>query len=70
MPVADHAQLGFPGAADLANMFQFKQEFEATYCASRPVEATRKLHPGLQTFQQWLERNVQKATFASSSAAA
>jgi uncharacterized protein YbjT (DUF2867 family) len=63
MPVTDYAKLGFPGADDLANMFQFKQEFEAMFCASRPVEVTRALYPGLQTFQQWLERNVQKAAF-------
>jgi uncharacterized protein YbjT (DUF2867 family) len=60
LPVADYAKLGFPGAEDLANMFQFNQEFEAEYCASRPVEATRKLHPEVQTFRQWLERNAQK----------
>lgn len=60
MPVADYAKLGFPGAADLANMFQFKQEFEAEYCGSRPVEATRQLYSGLQTFRQWLERNAAK----------
>lgn len=59
MPVTDYAKLGFPGAADLANMFQFKQEFEAQYCASRPVDATRQLYPGLQSFRQWLERNAQ-----------
>jgi uncharacterized protein YbjT (DUF2867 family) len=63
MPVAEYARLGFPGAEDLANMFQFNQEFEAAFCASRPVEATRKLYPGLQTFQQWLERSVQKTAF-------
>jgi hypothetical protein len=70
MPVADYAKLGFPGADDLANMFQFKQEFEAEYRASRPVEATRRLYPGLQTFRQWLERNVQKASFAPAAAVA
>jgi uncharacterized protein YbjT (DUF2867 family) len=70
MPVADYAKLGFPGADDLANMFQFNQEFEAEYRASRPVEATRKLYPGLQTFRQWLERNVQKASFAIPAAVA
>jgi uncharacterized protein YbjT (DUF2867 family) len=60
MPIADYASLGFPGADDLANMFQFKHDFNATFCASRPVERTRELHPGLASFRQWLERNVQR----------
>jgi hypothetical protein len=60
MPFADYAKLGFPGADDLANMFQFYHDFEAEFRASRPVEETRKLYPGLQSFRQWLERNVQK----------
>jgi uncharacterized protein YbjT (DUF2867 family) len=60
MPFADYAKLGFPGAEDLANMFQFYHDFETEFRASRPVEETRKLYPGVQSFRQWLERNVQK----------
>ena len=48
---------GFPGADDLGNMFQFNAEFEAQVCAARSVEETRRLHPGLQSFAVWLERN-------------
>lgn len=48
---------GFPGAEDLGNMFQFKRDFEAAYCAARPVEATRKLNPALMNFEQWLNAN-------------
>jgi uncharacterized protein YbjT (DUF2867 family) len=54
MAPADYARLGFPGADDLANMFQFKREFNAAFCAARPVAATRALHPGLQGFGDWL----------------
>jgi uncharacterized protein YbjT (DUF2867 family) len=60
MPFGDYAKLGFPGAEDLANMFHFYHDFEAEFRASRPVEDTRKLYPGLQSFSTWLERNVQK----------
>jgi uncharacterized protein YbjT (DUF2867 family) len=49
--------LGFPGADDLGNMFQFKAEFEKEYCASRDVEFSRSLNPRLQTFAQWLAAN-------------
>lgn len=65
IPYLDYARLGFPGAEDLANMFEFKRLFEAEYRASRPVEATRKLYPGLQSFRTWLERNVQRVPVAA-----
>jgi uncharacterized protein YbjT (DUF2867 family) len=65
MPFGDYAKLGFPGADDLANMFQFNHDFATAYCASRPVAKTRELYPGLQTFRQWLERNVQKVPVAA-----
>lgn len=59
MPFADYAALGFPGADDLANMFHYKHDFNETFCAARPVEHTRALHPGLMSFRQWLELSVQ-----------
>ena len=55
----DYAALPFPGAADLANMFQFKHDFNAEYCARRDVAATRELHPGLQDFATWATRHAQ-----------
>jgi uncharacterized protein YbjT (DUF2867 family) len=60
MPFADYAALGFPGAADLANMFQYNHDFSEDFCAARPVERTRVLHPGLLTFAAWLERHAQR----------
>jgi hypothetical protein len=45
---------GFPGADDLGNMFQYKRDFEAEYCAFRDLGTSRALHPGLKTFDQWL----------------
>ncbi|HUG23105.1 NmrA/HSCARG family protein [Piscinibacter sp.] len=54
---ASYAQLAFPGAAELANMFQYKHDFNDCYCASRPVAATRALHPGLLSFEGWLDRH-------------
>jgi len=49
--------LGFPGADDLGNMFQFKRDFEADFCGARSVEFSRSLNPDLQTFEAWLTRN-------------
>jgi uncharacterized protein YbjT (DUF2867 family) len=49
--------LGFPGADDLGNMFQFKRDFEQAFRAARSVEVARELNPSLQTFGAWLARN-------------
>ena len=53
----EYAALGFPGADDLANMFQFKADFERAYCAARNPACARELHPGLQSFAGWLARH-------------
>jgi uncharacterized protein YbjT (DUF2867 family) len=53
----EYAALGFPGADDLANMFQFKSDFERAYCAARNPACARELHPGLQSFAGWLARH-------------
>jgi len=57
---AAYRALGFPGADDLGNMFQYKAEFEREFCASRDVERSRALNPGLQTFAQWLSANRER----------
>jgi len=57
MPFEDYRKLGFPGADDLGNMFQFKHDFEAEFCGLRSVAFSRSLHPGLQNFAQWLAGN-------------
>jgi uncharacterized protein YbjT (DUF2867 family) len=54
---AAYRALGFPGAEDLGNMFQFKQEFETDFCGARDPAVARALNPGLQDFRTWLERN-------------
>lgn len=57
MPPEQYRALGFPGADDLGNMFQFKRDFERAYCASRSVEVSRDLNPELLTFRAWLAKN-------------
>jgi hypothetical protein len=49
--------LGFPGSRELGNMFQFKRDFEAEYCARRDVKRSRALHPGIADFATWLRAN-------------
>jgi uncharacterized protein YbjT (DUF2867 family) len=51
---------GFPGADDLGNMFQFKADFQEAWCGPRSVARSRELHPGLQSFDDWLARNADR----------
>lgn len=48
---------GFPGAEDLGNMFQFKQDFNEAFCAARDPAVAKSLNPALQTFDVWLKQN-------------
>ena len=54
---AEYRALGFPGADDLANMFQFKRDFEQRYRASRSVACARELNPGSCRSRDWLAQN-------------
>jgi len=49
------AAFPFPGAADLADMFEFNRR----YIPSRleDLEESRALYPGMQTFEQWAAAN-------------
>ncbi|HOL70746.1 MAG TPA: NmrA/HSCARG family protein [Bryobacteraceae bacterium] len=57
VPPEVYRKLGFPGAEDLGNMFQFYRDFAEDFCAARSVEFTRSLNPSLLTFSTWLEKN-------------
>jgi hypothetical protein len=57
VPPEVYRTFGFPGADDLANMFQFKRDFETEFCAARDLSFSKALNPELQTFAQWLSRN-------------
>ncbi len=58
VPFDVYRGLGFPGADDLGNMFQFKHDFEEIFCGARDLAAARRLNPDLQTFEQWLAVNA------------
>lgn len=59
-PPAVYRSLGFPGAADLGNMFQFKHDYNDRLCAARDTNAARTLNPELQDFATWLRLNGAK----------
>lgn len=57
VPADAYRSFGFPGAADLGNMFQFKRDFNEYFCGARKLDVARSLNPSLQTFEQWLTQN-------------
>jgi uncharacterized protein YbjT (DUF2867 family) len=53
----EYRRLGFPGAQDLGNMFQFKRDFNEIFCSARKVDIARALNPSMQSLDAWLEQN-------------
>lgn len=49
------AAFGFPGADDLASMFDFNRRFIPNRQAE--LAESRRLNPGMQTFEAWLNKN-------------
>lgn len=60
VPADVYRGFGFPGADDMGNMFQFKRDFNDEYVAARSLDETRRLNPGLQTFDGWLTHNKER----------
>jgi hypothetical protein len=60
VPFDAYRALGFPGAEDLGNMFQFKHDFNEYFCSVRDVEKARTLNPELQSFRDWLGHNASR----------
>ena len=52
--------LGFPGAEDLGNMFQFQQILGEEFERNRDPKGSRELNPQLQDFDAWLAANKGK----------
>ncbi|MFD9124835.1 NmrA/HSCARG family protein [Kitasatospora sp. NPDC059571] len=46
--------LGFPGADEAGNMFQFYADCEDRFTTARDLDAVRELNPQLQSFGTWL----------------
>jgi uncharacterized protein YbjT (DUF2867 family) len=60
VPFAAFRALGFPGAEDLGNMFQFNHDFSADFCRARSIEFSRSINPRLQSFGAWLTGHAQQ----------
>ncbi len=62
--------LGFPGADDLGNMFQFKVDFNDYFRGVRDPNFARSLNPELQDFKTWLSRNISRIPVGEGAATA
>jgi uncharacterized protein YbjT (DUF2867 family) len=60
VPFDVYRGLGFPGAEDLGNMFQFKHDFEDYFCGVRKIDEAKAINPSMQNFESWLEANKSK----------
>ena len=58
VPFDVYRGLGFPGAQDLGNMFQFHAILGDEFLRKRDPGIARSLNPGLLTFDAWLEANA------------
>ena len=55
VPREEYAALGFPGSADLADMFDYYRRYVPERTAD--LEVSRAIYPGLQDFRTWLAKH-------------
>jgi hypothetical protein len=58
VPFDVYSGLGFPGADDLGNMFQFQAILGDEFLRSRDPGRSRPLNPELLSFDAWLGANI------------
>ncbi len=58
IPRETFAGLGFPGAADLADMFEFYKKYITD--ESQAIEESKRLFPGIKDFETWMVENKSK----------
>jgi uncharacterized protein YbjT (DUF2867 family) len=58
VPFDIYRGLGFPGADDLGNMFEYQAILGDEFLRSRDVQRSRALNPELQSFDAWLAANI------------
>ncbi len=60
MTPEQYRNLGFDGAEDMGNMYQFYRDFDDVCNSTRDVEFSKKLNPELKSFKKWLDENASK----------
>ena len=58
MPFDDYRALGFPGADDMGNMYQWQAIVGEEFLGLRSADTARELNPALLTFDAWLTANA------------
>lgn len=58
-------RLGFPGAVEIANMFQYYGDFDKEFTEARNINRAREINPGLKDFRTWARENVGRDTTAA-----
>lgn len=62
MPFDAYRALGFPGADDLGNMFEYQMLLGPAFLKARDPKLTRELNPNTRDFDAWLRDNAAKIT--------
>ena len=60
VPADIYRGFGFDGADEMGNMYQYKRDFNESYCAARDLDQARSLNSDLQTFDEWLDKNKER----------
>jgi len=60
IPFEAYRALDFPGAQDIANMFQFYSDFDRELTGARDLDWLRGLNPDLRGFDSWLAENKER----------
>jgi uncharacterized protein YbjT (DUF2867 family) len=60
VPFDVYRGLGFPGADDMGNMFQYQALLGEAFLRARDPQLSRALNPALQDFDAWLARNASR----------
>ena len=60
MPFDAYRALGFPGADDMGNMFQYQMLLGEKFLKARDPKLTRELNPATRDFDAWLKDNASK----------
>lgn len=60
IPFDVYRGLGFPGADDLGNMFEYQQLLGARFLTARDPQLTRDLNPATLDFAGWLRANARR----------
>lgn len=59
VPYDAFRELGFPGAEESGNMFQYYGDFDKEFTGARDLEWLRRFIPGLKDFRTWAAENAQ-----------